>query len=203
MPDRGVGGVHALAAGPAGPVHVDPDLVLGDVDVVGLLDHRHHVHAGERGLPAALVVVLGDADHPVRAVLAAQRAVGVGRVDRERGGLDPGLFGVGGVVDLGRVAVPLRPAQVHAQQVLRPVGGVRAAGLGVDRDQRLPGVVLAGQQGPDLQPRLTCGSCAFLPVRASDAPAEREAKPETSRKGSINSRTVTMPYGCCNLATLL
>ena len=106
---------------------------------------------GERGLPAALVVVLGDADHPVRAVLAAQRPVGVGRVDRERGGLDPGLFGVGGVVDLGRVAVPLRPAQVHPQQVLREVGRVGAAGLRVDRDQRLPGVVLAGQQRAHLQ----------------------------------------------------
>jgi hypothetical protein len=119
--------------------------------VIGLLHHRRHVDAGERGLPAALVVVLGDPDHPVRAVLAAQRAVGVGRVHRERGRLDPRLFRVRGVVHLGRVLVPLRPAQVHPHQVLREVRRVRAARLRVDRDQRLPGVVLAVQQGAHLE----------------------------------------------------
>jgi len=120
--------------------------------VVGLLHDRHHVDPGERGLPASLVVVFGDADHPVRAVLAAQRPVGVGRVHREGGGLDPRLLGVRGVVDLGPVLVPLRPAQVHPEQVLREVGRVGAARLSVDRDQRLPGVVLAVQQGPHFQP---------------------------------------------------
>ncbi len=119
--------------------------------MVGLLHHRHHVDAGERGLPAPLVVVLGDPDHPVRSVLAAQRPVGVGRVHRERGRLDPRLFGVGGVVDLGRVLVPLRPAQVHPQQVLREVGRVGPARLRVDRDQRLPRVVLAVQQRAHLE----------------------------------------------------
>ena len=106
---------------------------------------------GERGLPAALVVVLGDPHHPVGAVLAAQRAVGVGRLDREGGRLDPGLLRIGGVIDLGRVAVPLGPAQVDPPQPLRPVGRVGAAGLRGDGDQRLARVVLAGQQGPDLQ----------------------------------------------------
>src|SRR6185312_15389379 len=70
-PDRRVGGVDALAAGTAGPVHVDPQFVVRDVDVVGPLHYRDHVHARERGLAAALVVVLGDPHHPVRAVLAA------------------------------------------------------------------------------------------------------------------------------------
>src|SRR5437660_669534 len=65
----GVGGVDPLTAGAAGAEHVAPELVVIDVDVVGLLHHRHHVYPGERGLAGALVVVLGDADHPVRAVL--------------------------------------------------------------------------------------------------------------------------------------
>ena len=72
-------------------------------------------------------------------------------MDGERGGLDAGFLGVGGVVDLGGVAVPLRPAEVYALQALGPVRRVRAAGLCVDRDQRLAGVVLPRQQGPDLQ----------------------------------------------------
>ena len=50
-----------------------------------------------------------------------------------------------------RVAVPLGPAQVHPQQHLGEVGGVDAAGLGADGDQRLARVVLAGQQGADLE----------------------------------------------------
>src|SRR5262249_60698454 len=101
----GVGGVHALPRRPARPVDVDPYLVLGDVDVIGLLDHRDHIHASEGGLTAALVVVFGDTDHPVRPVLTAQRAVGVGGMDGEGGGLEAGLFRVGGVVDVCRVAV--------------------------------------------------------------------------------------------------
>jgi hypothetical protein len=47
--------------------------------------------------------------------------------------------------------VPLRPAQVHPHQVLREVGGVRAARLRVDRDQRLPRVVLTAQQRAHLE----------------------------------------------------
>ena len=79
-----------------------------------------------------------------------QRAVRVRRLHREGGRLEPGLLGVRGVVDLGRVAVPLRPAQVHPQQHLGEVGRVHAAGAGPDGDQRLAGVVLAGEQGADL-----------------------------------------------------
>jgi len=47
--------------------------------------------------------------------------------------------------------VPLGPAQVHALEVLREVGGVGPTGLRVDRDQRLARVVLAAQQGADLK----------------------------------------------------
>ena len=63
----------------------------------------------------------------------------------------PRLLGVGGVVDLGGVAVPLGPAQVHPQQHLGEVGGVDPAGLGPDGDQGLAGVVLPGQQGAHLE----------------------------------------------------
>ena len=53
--------------------------------------------------------------------------------------------------DVDRVAVPLGPARVHAQQHLGEVGRVDPAGLGADRHQRLAGVVLARQQGADLE----------------------------------------------------
>jgi hypothetical protein len=47
--------------------------------------------------------------------------------------------------------VPLGPAQVHPHEHLGEVGGVDATGLGTDGHQCLTGVVLAGEQGADLE----------------------------------------------------
>jgi hypothetical protein len=85
------------------------------------------------------------------ALLDRQCAVGERRFDHERRRLDPGFLGVGDVVDLGWVAVPLSPPQVHPHEHLGPIGGVHSAGLGADGHQGIPLVVLAGQQRPDLQ----------------------------------------------------
>jgi hypothetical protein len=51
--------------------------------------------------------------------------------------------------------VALAPAEVHPLQHLGPVGGLRAAGAGADRDDRVLGVVVAREQeqGP-LAPEL-------------------------------------------------
>ncbi len=106
--------------------------------------------AGERGLTAALVVEGRDPDEAVGALLDGERAVGVRHVHREGGRLDAGLFGVRRLVELRLVAVALGPAEVHALELLREVGGVDAAGLGADGDDGLAGVVLAGEEGADL-----------------------------------------------------
>ena len=65
--------------------------------------------------------------------------------------LEPGLLGVGGVEDLDGVLVALGPAGVHPHQHLGEVGRVDAAGAGADRDERVAHVVLAGEQGADLE----------------------------------------------------
>src|SRR5664279_1396867 len=149
--DRGVGGVHRLAARPGRPEDVDADVLLGDVDVVGLFGHGKHLDTGERGLAAALVVERRDPYQPVRALLDRQRAVRERRLDRERRRLDAGLFGVGRVVDVDRVAVTVRPPRVHAEQHLGEVGRVDAAGFRTDRDQGVALVVLARQQRANLE----------------------------------------------------
>ena len=64
----------------------------------------------------------------------------------DRGALDAGLLAFQLVEDLGREAMPLRPAQVHAQEHLGPVGRLGAAGAGADRQDRVAVVVLAGEQ---------------------------------------------------------
>ncbi len=104
----------------------------------------------ERGLTAALVVEGRDPDEAVGALLDGERAVGVRHVHGEGGRLDAYLFGVRRLVELRLVAVALGPAEVHALELLREVGGVDAAGLGADGDDGLAGVVLAGEEGADL-----------------------------------------------------
>ena len=167
---RGVGGVHALTAGARRPVDVDAQVLLVDVDVVGGLDDGCDLDAGERRLPAALVVERGDAHQPVRALLDRQRPVGERRVDLEGRRLDAGLLRVGGVVDVGAVAVPLGPAQVHAHEHLGEVGGVDAAGLGADRHQRLAGVVLAREQRADLEALDVVAQLGALGVGVGERP---------------------------------
>ena len=118
----------------------------------------------------------------MRALLDAQRAVGVGRLDLERRRLDAGLFGVGRVEDVDRVVVPLGPAQVHPQQHLGEVGGVDAAGLGADRDQCLARVVLDRTAG--CAPRARRSPCA-----APSASASASARDSASSASSASSHS--------------
>ena len=92
-----------------------------------------------------------DAHQAVDADLAVQQAEGVLAVDRERRALMPGFFAGLVVVEHGLEALPLGPAQVHAQQHLGPVLRLGAAGAGMDRDDGVAGVVLAGEQGFGLE----------------------------------------------------
>ena len=137
--------------GPGAAEDVDPQVLLVDVDLVRTLDDRGHFDPGEGGLAARLVVERADAYQPVHAVLAAQRAVREGRRDLERRALQARFFGVGGVEHLGRPAVTLSPAQIHAQQHFGPVGGVDPARTGRQLHDRLAGVVLPRQQGAYLE----------------------------------------------------
>jgi hypothetical protein len=56
--------------------------------------------------------------------------------------------------------MPFRPAQVHPQEHLRPVGRLGAAGSRADGQQRRTLVVLAGeQQGGPLAPEIGLEPC--------------------------------------------
>jgi hypothetical protein len=119
--------------------------------VVGLLDERNHLDGRERRLPPALVVERADPHEPVGAGLDRQVAERIRHLDLEGGRLEPGLLGIGGVQDRGRVVVPLGPAQVHPQQHLGEVGRVHAPGARADRHNGLAGIPLAIEQGADFE----------------------------------------------------
>ena len=81
------------------------------------------------------------------AVLALQIAVGVFALNKDGGGLDTRLVTGLVVHELVGVAVALGPAGVHPVQHLRPVLGLGAAGTGVEGENGVVAVILAGQQG--------------------------------------------------------
>jgi hypothetical protein len=60
--------------------------------------------------------------------------------------------------------MPLRPAEIHAQEHLRPVGRLRAAGAGADRQQRAAFVVLAREEELGALPLEVLFECCRLAV---------------------------------------
>jgi len=87
-----------------------------------------------------------DAHQPVHADLRLQLAVSVGAIDFHRRRLDSRAFTLQPVCDHGLIAMPLRPAQIHAQQHLRPVLAFGAAGAGMNDEDGAFGIVFAGHE---------------------------------------------------------
>ncbi len=100
---------------------------------------------GERGLAARVRVEGADAHEAVDAGLRREVAVGVLALHHHGGALDPRLLPRLDVGDVALEAAAVAPAQVHAQQHLRPVLAVRAPGPGVDGQDRVRPVVVAAQ----------------------------------------------------------
>jgi hypothetical protein len=82
----------------------------------------------------------------VDATLRPEPAVGAPAVDGHGDALEPRLLARCLVHDLGRESVALRPAEIHPQQHLGPVGRFGAAGSGADREHRRAIVVLTVEQ---------------------------------------------------------
>ena len=144
-PDRRVGRVDRLAAGPRGAVDVDLEvrLVDLDVDVLGLGQHRDR---RGRGVDAALGLRLGDPLHAVRAALELEHGVGAVTAHLERVGA------VGRAQRLGLEAAPLGVAGEHAIEVAGPQTGLVAARAAADLDDHvlLVGRVALDHREPDL-----------------------------------------------------
>ena len=110
-----------------------------------------HEHGREGGVAPVAGIERRLAHQAMHAGLGPQPAVGVLADDADRGALDPGDFAGGGFEELGRKALRLAVLQVHAQQHLGPVLGLRAAGAGLDVDESIPGIVRAAEHALELE----------------------------------------------------
>ncbi len=135
-----------LATGPLRAEGVHADLVPIELDLDVLVGFRQHFDQREGGLAPVLGVERADPHEPVDAALGAKPAIRPPAVDRDGHALEPGLLAFLLVEDLGREAMSFRPAQVHPQEHLGPVGRLRPAGPRTDRQERRPVVVGAREQ---------------------------------------------------------
>jgi hypothetical protein len=135
-----------LAAGAAGAVGVDLEVLVVDLDARAVVDHWGDLDPGERGLAAVRGVEGRQAHEPVDALLGRVEAVGVLAAHAEGGRLDARLLPRARLQELYVEPALLGPAHLHAQHHLRPVLGVGAAGARVDGDERVAPVVGPGEQ---------------------------------------------------------
>ena len=130
-----------LASRARGAVDVDLEVLIADLDVDLLVHHGVHEDRREARVPARLGVEGGDPHEAMHARLGSEEPEGVFPLHLEHRTLDPRLFPFGEVEDVDRVALPLRPARVHAHEHLRPVLGLGAARAGADLHLRVAEVV--------------------------------------------------------------
>ncbi len=88
---------------------------------------------------------------PMHANLGTQPAKGVFTVKLDRGTLDTGNIAGRGLNDLGFETAPLAPAQIHAQQHLRPVLRLGAAGAGLNIEKGVAMIHFTGKHTTEFQ----------------------------------------------------
>jgi hypothetical protein len=140
---RGIGGVDVLSALAAGAVGIDADVFGLDDDLDALVNFRRYVHAGKRRMAALGLIERRNAHQAVHADFALEKSEGVLAIDREGRRLQPRLFAGLVVVEHGFKPLALGPAQIHAQQHIRPVLGLSAAGSGMNGDDGVACVIFA------------------------------------------------------------
>src|ERR671921_2190723 len=149
-PDRGVGGVHALATGTAGAVHVDLEVSCVDLDlhILGLWQDGY---GRRRGVYAALTFGLGHPLDPVRPAFVFEDRVGA--VAAYLHGDLPVAADLGRARRQGTVfeAEAVCVAGVHVVELASEEGGLVTASAGPDLDDDVLVVVWVAvdELGPD------------------------------------------------------
>ena len=147
-----VGLVDVLAAGTRRAVGVDAQILVVDLDLDLVVDHRIDPDRGEAGVAAVVRIEGRDAHQAMDAAFGLEPAIGVGAGDPDRRRFEPGLLAAAFLEPFDLVAVRLGPAHIHAQQHLGPILRFGAAGAGMDFEIAVVAVGLARQQAFELAP---------------------------------------------------
>ena len=127
-------------------IGIDAQILFVDVYLDVFVNLGENEERREGGVPSFRRIERRDSHEAVDAHLRAQIAVCVWTCDRESGTFEPSLFPFLVVDHLGFETAALRPAQIHAQQHLRPVLRFGAARTRVDADDGVRGVVLSAEE---------------------------------------------------------
>src|ERR671929_1793921 len=100
-----------LAPGSGRAVGVDPDVVVGDLDVARFVEERRDDDLREARVSTVRGVERAEADKPMLAALGLEDPVCVLAADRERRGLDSVLLPRARLDHLGLEAALLGPAE--------------------------------------------------------------------------------------------
>ena len=159
----------------------------GDLDLLllGLLEERDHVEGRERRVTSLLRVERADPDQAMDAALGGQQPISVRPVEHERRRLDARLFAVMDLVDLHAEALLLGPPRVHAEQHVRPVLRLGAAGARLEGRDRVVIVVGTREEGGELDRLELPLETVERPIRA---PSGARISASSSSSSSIASR---------------
>ena len=146
--DSGISGIHVLAAFASGAVCVHANFFGLNFHLDRFINFRRHEHAGKRSMATLGLIERRDTHQAVHANFADQQPISVIAGDGKGCRLQPCLLGCLIFVQVSLKALTFCPAQVHAQQHLRPVLRFSSACARMDGDDGVAHIILAGEQRP-------------------------------------------------------
>jgi len=111
----------------------------------GVVDFRRNRHTRKRGVSTGLRIEGRDPHQAVYTIFGLEMTERKIPLDGEGRTAKTGLFTRLLIDHFGLETAPLCPAQIHPHQHFRPVARVCTARTGVDRDDRVGGVVFAAE----------------------------------------------------------
>ena len=139
--------VHVLPTSAAGAIRVNANLIPVECYLCIIFNFGNHFKHGERGLPTFLSVEWRDANKSMHTAFRAKPTEGIPSANLQDNAAVAGTFTFGGVNNLGRKTVSLRPAHVRPQQDRGPVTRFGSTCASLNRDDCIGvGVLTAKEQ---------------------------------------------------------
>ena len=135
--------VDVLTTGTARPHDVGTNVILVNVDLDAVIDHRENHDTGKGSVPPCIGIERRDTDQTMHAILALEPAISIVALDHDGRRFDSGALPLALLDPVDLVTVLLRPAHIHAHEHAGPVLALGAAGPGVHFEIAIVGIGLA------------------------------------------------------------